>query len=262
MAGHLVPFIGVTGGIEAVDRLYATAEQVTPEDIQRAARSIPRPQATDRRRLERSPAVKYAISLCAERGEQVFGCHCWLVRSADVPPHRTAGQASSGTLPSATGCHFACLTFCSLCTTAAAAEPIPLSQCVLLPVADDPTISFRLCFTVGSQDDPPGKEGLAAFTARMIAEGSTKQHRYEAILDLLFPLAGGYEDSCSVEMTVISGRIHKDNVADYYPLLMQAIVSPGLPPGRPRAHQATGHRLPGKRAPLLQRRGVGQVRPV
>ena len=48
--------------------------------------------------------------------------------------------------------------------------PVPLSQCVLLPVPSDPTISFRLWFKVGSQDDPPGKEGLAAITAAMLTE--------------------------------------------------------------------------------------------
>ena len=86
---------------------------------------------------------------------------------------------------------------------------------VLLPVAGDPTISYPLLFHAGSQDDPPGKEGLAALTARMLAEGSTKQHRYQAILDLLFPMAGGYAASCSVEDRDISGRIHKDNLADF-----------------------------------------------
>ncbi len=65
-------------------------------------------------------------------------------------------------------------------------------------------------------------------TARMIAEGSTKQHRYEEILDLLFPMAGGYEASCSVETVTISGRIHKDNVAAFQPLLLQAIVEPAF----------------------------------
>ncbi len=122
-----------------------------------------------------------------------------------------------------------CLTiFVPLCTAAGAAEQIPLSQCVLLPVPGDPTISFRLWFKVGSQDDPPGKEGLAAITAAMLTEASTKQNRYEVILDRLYPLAGGYADSTSVEMTVISGRIHKDNLAEYYPLLMQAVLSPGF----------------------------------
>ncbi len=30
----------MTGGIEALDRLYVTAERVTPEDIQRAAKTF------------------------------------------------------------------------------------------------------------------------------------------------------------------------------------------------------------------------------
>jgi zinc protease len=99
---------------------------------------------------------------------------------------------------------------------------------VLLPVADDPTISYRIMFPAGSEHDPPGKEGLAALTARMLAEGSTKQHRYEEILDLLFPMAGGYQALCSVEAVVISGRIHKDNLAAFQPLLLQAILEPAF----------------------------------
>ena len=46
------------------------------------------------------------------------------------------------------------------------------SQLVLLPVADDPTISFRIWFKVGSQNDPPGKEGLAAITGRDARRGA------------------------------------------------------------------------------------------
>ncbi len=110
---------------------------------------------------------------------------------------------------------------------AATAHPCAANE-VLLPVADDPTVSYRIVFYAGAQYDPAGKEGLAALTARMIAEGSTKQHRYEKILDLLFPMAGSYQASCSVETVTISGRIHKDNVAAFQPLLLQAIVEPAF----------------------------------
>ena len=99
---------------------------------------------------------------------------------------------------------------------------------VLLPVANDPTVSFRLWFKVGAQDDPAGKEGLAALTASMLTEGSTRTNRYEQILDKLFPLAATYSASSSMEMTVISGRTHKDNLADYYPLLIDAILAPAF----------------------------------
>jgi zinc protease len=112
--------------------------------------------------------------------------------------------------------------------SAASQELLPESQCVLLPVADDPTISFRLWFKVGSQNDPPGKEGLAAMTASMMAEGATQSNSYEQILDKLFPLAAHYSESTTVEMTVISGRVHKDNLDKFYPLLLEAIHKPAF----------------------------------
>ena len=61
---------------------------------------------------------------------------------------------------------------------------------VLMPV-QDPNVSFNLWFKVGSQDDPPGKEGLAELTASMISEGGTKRLAYEQVLAHLFPLAAG-----------------------------------------------------------------------
>lgn len=106
----------------------------------------------------------------------------------------------------------------------AAAAPAP----VLLPVANDPTVSFRLWFKVGAQNDPVGKEGLAALTAAMLTEAATRNNSYEQVLDRLFPLAASYHASCSVEMTVISGRSHKDNLADFYPLLMDAVLAPAF----------------------------------
>ncbi|MBI5769483.1 MAG: insulinase family protein [Verrucomicrobia bacterium] len=101
---------------------------------------------------------------------------------------------------------------------------------VLVPVANDPTVSVRLWFKVGAQDDPPGKEGLAALTAAMLTEAATQQHGYDQILDRLFPLASGYGASSSMEMTVVSGRTHVDNLADFYPLLRDAVLAPAFKP--------------------------------
>jgi len=108
------------------------------------------------------------------------------------------------------------------------AGQVPEANLVLLPVASDPTISFRIWFRVGSQNDPAGKEGLAALTAAMLTEASTEQDPYERILERLYPMAAGYASSTNVEMTVVSGRVHRDNLADYYPLLAQAILSPAF----------------------------------
>jgi zinc protease len=121
-----------------------------------------------------------------------------------------------------------CLLFV-LCTSITRGEPIVhRDNLVLLPVKNDPTVSFRVWFKVGSQDDPAGKEGLAALTASMLTDASTKNNSYEQILDKLFPLASSYNASTSVEMTVIAGRTHKDNLQEYYPLLMDAMLLPAF----------------------------------
>ncbi len=99
---------------------------------------------------------------------------------------------------------------------------------VLLPVKNDPTISFRIWFKVGSQNDPPGKEGLAEIVASMLTEASTQKQRYEQILEKLYPLAASYAATTTVEMTVIYGRTHKDNLNEYYPLLIDAILAPAF----------------------------------
>ncbi|MDQ1266013.1 MAG: zinc protease [Bacteroidota bacterium] len=107
-------------------------------------------------------------------------------------------------------------------------KPLNVGNAVLLPVKDDPTVSFRIWFKVGSQLDPAGKEGLAALTAQMLTEGSTKVNSLEQILDKLYPLATGYGSKVDKEMTVIYGRTHKDNLDEFYKLLTEAILKPAF----------------------------------
>jgi zinc protease len=125
--------------------------------------------------------------------------------------------------------------FAILCTVLAIVTPLKSGDSkvtdeniVLLPVKNDPTISLRVWFKVGSQNDPAGKEGLSAITADMLTDASTRNNSYEEILDKLFPLAASYAASSSVEMTVIYGRTHKDNLKEYYPLYTDAILLPAF----------------------------------
>ncbi|MEX1275948.1 MAG: pitrilysin family protein [Bacteroidota bacterium] len=99
---------------------------------------------------------------------------------------------------------------------------------VLLPVPNDPTISFRIWFKAGSQNDPKGKEGLAEIVASMLTEAATTKNSYEQILEKLYPLAASYSNTMNAELTVITGRTHKDNLRDYYPLLIDAILAPAF----------------------------------
>jgi zinc protease len=103
----------------------------------------------------------------------------------------------------------------------------PDEHMVQLP-ADDPTISLRVVFDVGSQNDPVGKEGLAAMTATLITEGSTTKHSYEEILKLLYPMAASIRNQVDKEMTVFIGRTHADNLDEYYELFKEVLLEPAF----------------------------------
>lgn len=99
---------------------------------------------------------------------------------------------------------------------------------VLLPVKDDQTVSFRIWFKVGSQNDPAGKEGLANITAMMMTEGATQTNTFEEVMDKLYPIAADYYNKVDKEMSVFSGRTHIDNLEDYYILLKDALLKPAF----------------------------------
>jgi len=99
---------------------------------------------------------------------------------------------------------------------------------VLLPVATDPTVAFKIAFPIGSQNDPAGKEGLAFLTATLMAEGATKKNPYPEILRLLYPMAAGYGARVDKELITFSGRVHKDNLEGYVPILLDAIREPAF----------------------------------
>jgi len=104
---------------------------------------------------------------------------------------------------------------------------IPDSQLVLLK-SDSPLIAFRVQFLTGSAKDQPGKEGIASLTASVLAEGSTTKNDYQKILKFLYPMAASYNAQVDKEMTTFYGVAHKDNLASYYELFRDAVLSPAF----------------------------------
>jgi zinc protease len=102
------------------------------------------------------------------------------------------------------------------------------SPVVLLNVPADPTISFSLQFAVGSQNDPPGKEGLAFLTGQMLVDAATETRSLDEILAALYPLAAGYDIRVDVERSTLTGRVHRDNLDDYLELFTDAFVKPAF----------------------------------
>lgn len=99
---------------------------------------------------------------------------------------------------------------------------------ILLPVENDPTTTISFSFDVGSQDDPPGKEGLAALTASLVTQGATRKLSYDEILERLYPLATDYDACVDKELVTIGGRVHRDKLDDYIELLGDALLDPAF----------------------------------
>lgn len=106
--------------------------------------------------------------------------------------------------------------------------PTVTDDMVRLAVPDDPTVTFAVSFRVGSQNDPAGKEGLAALTASLIAQGATTENSWDAILEKLYPLASNYTVRVDKEMTTFSGRTHRDNLEAFFGLFSDAYLRPAF----------------------------------
>ena len=102
---------------------------------------------------------------------------------------------------------------------------------VVLKEEGSPFIAFNVWVKAGSQNDPAGKEGLAALTAALLADGSTEQDSYQEIVETLYPMAAGYGSSVDKEMTVFRGTVHVDNLEGYYELFRNALLSPAFDEG-------------------------------
>jgi zinc protease len=99
---------------------------------------------------------------------------------------------------------------------------------VLLDVPADPTISLSLQFAVGSQNDPPGKEGLAYLTGEMLADAATEARSLDEILAALYPLAASYSMRVDIERSTLTGRVHRDNLAAFLELFTEAFLKPAF----------------------------------
>ncbi len=98
----------------------------------------------------------------------------------------------------------------------------------VMKATNDPLVAFRILFNVGPSNDPAGKEGLAAITARMISEAGSRAMKYEEIIQAMYPLATSFSSQVDKEMTVFSGTTHVDNLEKYYSIISGMLLDPGF----------------------------------
>ncbi len=202
-AESVARYIALTGDLTCIDAMFQTLAKVTPEDVMRAADTWLREE-------------RCTVATLHTEGETISAAPTNLQNPAGFSAPNATQQARYAITDAAT-------------PNLPVLESSTVSQPpVLMPIAQDPTVSFRVWFQVGSQDDPIGKEGLAALTGALISEGATKKNAYAEILNKLFPLAASYSDTVDKEMTLVSGQVHRDNTAAFYELFVQAITEPAF----------------------------------
>jgi len=89
-------------------------------------------------------------------------------------------------------------------------------------------IHFKVIVKSGSMDDPPGKEGLAYFTANLLRRGTTSFSR-EEIEEMLDFISARLDIRTEKEVIVISGTTLKENLDKFYHIFTQVILDPTFP---------------------------------
>ncbi|HEX4456997.1 MAG TPA: pitrilysin family protein [Polyangia bacterium] len=108
----------------------------------------------------------------------------------------------------------------------ASAAPVAV---VALPTKS-PLVTLALQFHAGAVDDPPGKAGLTALTARLMAEGGTQSLDSEQLRRTLFPMATEVRARVDKELTTFSVTVHKDFVAKMVGILGDVVARPRFDP--------------------------------
>ncbi|WP_448547638.1 M16 family metallopeptidase [Thalassotalea fusca] len=90
-----------------------------------------------------------------------------------------------------------------------------------------PLIDINLLFFTGVAAEPEGKKGVAALTASMLTRGGSSSKSFKEIQQKLYPLAGSFSAQIDKEMMSFTGRVHKDNVAQWYALISDQMLNPG-----------------------------------
>ncbi|MBX5482044.1 MAG: insulinase family protein [Myxococcaceae bacterium] len=109
-------------------------------------------------------------------------------------------------------------------------QPFQPMQTVVLADPQKPIVTFRLVFKAGSVDDPKGKEGITALTAKVMAEGGTEALSSSELLEALFPMAAELSVTTDKEFTAFTGRVHKDNLDRFFDIFTDVLLHPRFDP--------------------------------
>lgn len=96
--------------------------------------------------------------------------------------------------------------------------------------ANSPLIDFRIILRAGSINDWKGKEGINALTGFMIAQGGTKDMKFQEVVAKLYPWAAGINVQPEKEITTFIGTCHRDHLEQFYKLFSDLLLNPRFDP--------------------------------
>jgi len=99
---------------------------------------------------------------------------------------------------------------------------------LVLQRSPSPLLRFKIQFRAGSASDPPGREGLAALSAAMLAEGGSRDLRIDEINRALFPMAGSLDVRADRELTTFTAVVHRDKLEQFTAIVLPQLTAPGF----------------------------------
>ncbi len=91
-----------------------------------------------------------------------------------------------------------------------------------------PIVELRVMFEAGSADDPKGREGLTYVTVASMLEGGAAGLSYSERVRRLFPMAAEISGHVERSQVVFTARVHRDHLAEFYPLFRDLLLRPEL----------------------------------
>ncbi|MEM7613317.1 MAG: insulinase family protein, partial [Pseudomonadota bacterium] len=208
----LAAFVHIDRTPETINEVYARYDELTPEDLREMAARYFVDDGRVTLTLSNSPEMP-GIDGMESLAERVDALRV----AADTGPDETL--ASDG--PNAA----------ALVAMAARELPTPDAvrpvETVELASASSPLVDVSFIFGTGAAYDPPGKKGLAALTAAMLAQGGSEALSIQQIEQALYPMAAGFGAQVDKEMTRLAGQVHRDNLDAWYTLISGQLLTPG-----------------------------------
>ncbi len=94
--------------------------------------------------------------------------------------------------------------------------------------SESPMVTIRVSFDVGSAEDPSDARGLTNLTATLMTEGGAGDKSFAELTEALYPMAASIATFTDRDQTVFVGRVHRDHLAEFYPLFRDVLTRPAF----------------------------------